>query len=244
MQSMADFNKPIPPQNPPQSQNSSGSSCFPIFLLVLLLLIVALGVGVYLGKTYLANVSISVGPTPTTGVAQPTLSSPTMSTTSAAGAVSPTISEPMPTVNPAANWATLTIDGVCEFKYPPAWSWSKTSAPLGASAMVQCGDGTCAAEYNVDLFQVTPLIYKSVDEYIEKNTIKSDATKMELNGVAAVKAAISGGQQAGGSMLEIFFVYKNQGYAANYRFKGLYDKTKLTDFPAANPDILSTLKFL
>lgn len=108
--------------------------------------------------------------------------------------------------------------------------------------MLQCNE--YSSESNVDLFQVVPSVYKSTDECIAKFSPKTDYVKTSLNELNAVKAVIPGGPQAGGSSLEIFVVFKGQGYSISYRLKGLMDKNKLDQFPNPNPDILSTFKFL
>ena len=99
-------------------------------------------------------------------------------------------------------------------------------------------------EYTVNLFQVNPVIYTSLEEYETKFEPITDHQRITISGQEVVKAIIPGGPQSGGSFLEVFAVYKGQGYVISQRFPGLMDKNKLTDLPDPSPDILSTFKFI
>jgi len=204
-----------------------------LILIVILLILLAVFAGIVLGK-YLSQPKTLPPPkteTPPTITVTTTKSFPT----------SPPIATP--TTDPTADWKVyISPDGIYSFKYPNDWEIYESTQPLGKSVTLQCGK--CLTEETVDLFQILPVIYKSIDDYINKSTSKTDYLKIKLNDINAVKAVIPGGPQAGGSALEFFVVYNNQGYYLSYRFRNLFDKNKLDQFPNPNPDILSTFKFL
>lgn len=150
------------------------------------------------------------------------------------------------TPDPTTDWKTYTSpEKTYSFKYPndSCWKIFPNTAPLGSSVSLQA-EKCVNEEYVVDLFQANPVIYTSLEEYETKFEPITDHKRITLSGQEVVKAIIPGGPQSGGSFLEVFAVYKGQGYVISQRFPGLMDKNKLTDLPDPNPDILSTFKFV
>ena len=230
-------NPPTPPGmpiNPPVSSPSSNKSILIVLLVVLLVVLFSLA-------TYLLVKSQTKSQTP--------ISSPSTTQPSSA---QPSTVIPSPTTDPTANWKTYTSpDGIYSFKYPVDWFIYPGQSPLGPSASVMCNSdqkqNSCDKPGNtIDLFAINLLIYNSVNDYLNKNELlrEKDYRKISFNGNEAVEVAFPAGPQAGGSILELFVVYKGKGYNLQYRYPGLLDTKYLKDFPEPNPNILSTFQFL
>lgn len=128
------------------------------------------------------------------------------------------------------------------FSYPQSTYWQlfETTGIKGDSVSVSCD--TCM-DAKIDLFQVTPVIFTSIEEYMQKDTITTDKTAITLNGLPAVRGVQSGSEQAGGSFVVAFIVKGNQGYLLQQRYAGLFNKTKFTEIPQVEPNILASFKF-
>lgn len=169
----------------------------------------------------------------------------TPSTSSSTGKVSSFSNVPTPKpvlapVEETASWETYTND-VLSFKYPSDSDW-KVYPSENFSVAVMCE--TCLTNSTVDLFQVAPVIFKSIDDYMIKDTLSMDKRRIKLSGLDAVEGVQSGGPQAGGSFITVFVVYRGQGYLLSERFRKLYDKNSLGQFSVPMPDLLPTFKFL
>lgn len=142
-----------------------------------------------------------------------------------------------------ANWKTYDSVGL-EFKYPADFGWRLAIADTnkGSSLMLYCDP--CSPQNTVDLVSISSLAsYKSIKEYLSTNKLITDYQEIKIDGLDAIQAVVSKGTLTNSSYIENFVVHKNQGEIIAYRFIGLTDKKKLTDFPVMNPDILSTVKF-
>lgn len=95
----------------------------------------------------------------------------------------------------------------------------------------------------IDMFQVTPVIFTSIEEYMQKDTLTSDKTEITLNGLPAVRGIQSGSEQAGGTFVVVFIVKDGKGYLLQQRYAGLFNKTKFSEIPQAEPDILASFRF-
>ena len=171
----------------------------------------------------------------------PTPTAPASAITTFPKSVSPTQPPTVilsPTPDPTAGWKEYTsADRTYLFKYPSIWKIND------GNTFVNVFCEKCQTSNTVDLFQVTKIIYKSIEEYIQKNTVMTDYKKIKFNNREALMVVIPGGPQAGGSSLTVFTINNGQGYELAYRFTNLMDKTKISDFPEADPDILSTFRF-
>lgn len=194
----------------------------PILILLGIAIFVLIG-GVVVYQNFL---SPQTNPTPAPTISPSPIPSPTT-----------TIS---PTPDQTAGWKTYT-NSILDFKYPQDSDW-KTFPSENFSVAAMCE--TCLANSTVDLFQITPVNFKSIDDYMTKDTLSTDKKKVRFSNLDAIKGVQSGGPQAGGSFITVFVVYKNQGYLMSERFRRSYDKNSLDQLPLATPDILSTFKFL
>lgn len=189
-----------------------------------IVLLLAVGVGSYfLGKKSSSPVSNSPSPAVTVN---------NIST-------SPTTIQKNTVAQGATNWKEYTDTRVgYSLKYPNDSSWKPFINNAESTAAFMC-EGDCS-NYTVDLFQITPVIFTSIDEYLEKDTLVTDKTKIQLSGQTAIKGVQSGSEQAGGSFVVVFFVHNGKGYLIIQRFRGMYNKTMLNQLPVGNPDIIST----
>lgn len=128
------------------------------------------------------------------------------------------------------------------FYYPESTDWQvfSTTEAMGDSVSVSCD--TCV-DAKIDLFQVTPVIFTSIEEYMQKDTLTTDKTAITLNGLPAIRGIQSGSEQAGGSFVVVFVVKDKKGYLLQQRYAGLYNKTKFSDIPQVEPDILGSFNF-
>lgn len=200
-------------------------------ILIVVLVLALIGGGLLVWQKVLAP---EVQPTPVPVV----LSSPVPTSTTTI--IPSSVSQPTPTSDPTLGWKTYT-NSILSFKYPGNSDWQAYPSE-NSSVAVMCE--TCSVDSTVDLFQVGTVIFKSIDEYMQKDTLTTDREKILLSGYEAVKGIQSGGPQAGGSMLQVFVVYKGQGYLIGEGFKKAYDKSTLEQLPLASPNILPTFKFL
>ncbi len=128
------------------------------------------------------------------------------------------------------------------FSYPQSTYWQvfETNGVKGASVSVSCD--TCT-DAKVDMFQVTPVIFTSIEEYIQKDTLTTNKTAITLNGLPAVRGVQSGSEEAGGSFVVVFIVKDKKGYLLQQRYAGLYNKTQFSEIPQVEPDMLASFKF-
>jgi hypothetical protein len=148
-----------------------------------------------------------------------------------------------------AGWKTFTSnDNVYSFNYPTDWELNDNTASAGFVYVLCMKNTNCNTSGNsINLFQVSVLIYKTVDEYWnniteDKNGVY-DKRKTTFLGFEAVEAIQTGGPQAGGSSIIYFVPYKGKGYQLFYRYPSLLDATKLEEFSNPRPNIISTFFF-
>lgn len=129
------------------------------------------------------------------------------------------------------------------FSYPEDKNWQVFVTPgqMGDSVAVSCEGCT---DSKSDMFQVTPVIFTTIEEYMQKDTLTTDKTAVILNGLPAVRGVQSGSEQSGGSSVVVFIVKDKKGYLLQQRYSGLYNKTAFTDFPQTETDILASFKFV
>lgn len=147
----------------------------------------------------------------------------------------------------SVNWKTYNSpDGLYTFKYPESsnWYFYQGASNLGGYiAGVVCRNN-CSND-TVTQFEVAPVTYKSVDEFINTSSGRSDFTRFTFNGDEAVKAAYAGKtSQAGRSFISVFVVHKGRGYEIQISYGGLLNLSALNQFPKANPDLFPTFKFI
>ncbi|MCL5432429.1 MAG: hypothetical protein M1484_05090 [Patescibacteria group bacterium] len=132
----------------------------------------------------------------------------------------------------------VSSEGDYSFSYPKGW--------ILGQHYVMCPwarkDNNCASG-NIDLFQVTPVVTTSFEEFITNNTVYTEKTKIKFDGLDAIKAVTPYSKQAGGSTVTIFVIKNGKGYEISMRYN-LQAKGSLSEFPSPDPDILSTFKFL
>jgi len=160
----------------------------------------------------------------------------------------PRIATPSAQKDEAAGWKTYTsTDRKYTFKYPSNWVVNN----LSGGVTVLCGGSvkTCESSDNVDLFQVLQVSYKSIDEYTSKTKDSfTEQEKTAILGLDAVRSTtILEGMalgQAGGSSITWFVISNGQVYTLEYRYPKVETKNRNQIFDKANPDILSTFKFI
>ncbi len=205
----------------------------PIIILVGVLVIAVVVGGVYfLGKQATPKTSQSLQPT----------TQPTIQPTTVPPILTPNVNSAPTGAEEAADWKTYTNTKYgFSFQYPSDSDWVFIEHG-GPDVWVSAKCNQCLNQ-TVDYFEVMPIKIKSLDDYINNPVGTSDFTKISLDGVPAVKAAYAGSEQAGGSSIKVFFVYIGQGYEISiwYPILGI---NSINKFPKANPDILSTFKFI
>jgi len=128
------------------------------------------------------------------------------------------------------------------FQYPDDGTWqvSATEGPMGETVAMSCE--SCSTGTTVDMFQVTPVIFTTFEEFMAEEGY-SDKVQTTINGLEVVRSVQAGGMQAGGSSVLAFFIHNGQGYMATQRLRGSFDIDTFAALPVANPDVLSTFSF-
>lgn len=177
---------------------------------------------------------------------------------------------PSPTPSPSpidetASWKTYTNTKYgFSFKYPNSDNWRLMNLPNPITNedntfLVECNN-RCTDKENITSFQVSLSSFKSLKEYLSEASKPKESTSPEqpisdykyidFHGEQAVEAVDPGFCPKGkedrceNSSIDIFIISNNQGFILKQYFKELSNLTKLDEFPAPNPDILPTFKFL
>jgi len=128
------------------------------------------------------------------------------------------------------------LDTNFSVSYPDDGLWQTGNS--GSAVYCQ----SCSPQHTIDMVMLNPVIYTSIGEYLEKDTLSTQYEKITLDGLEAVKGVQPGGPQAGGSFQTYFFVYNGQGYLITERYPSIMDAQSFTDFPPANPAIMASFK--
>ena len=162
----------------------------------------------------------------------------------------PQVATASPSPDETANWKTYTEqDNSYTFQYPKTWD-----THLGQGFIeVYCSNPNsipkskieCDPAYNVNSVTISKIIYKSIDEFVQKSgDIYSDKKTVTINGREAVEFVYSGSEQSGGSQLVWVIKDKDTLYKITYIYPKLFGAKTFKDFATPKPDILSTFKFV
>lgn len=140
------------------------------------------------------------------------------------------------------DWASYTSSNY-SFKYPIKDGWIIHEFSNPPSVRLSCNNNCKNASFV--WFTIEPVVYKSVEEYKASGTYSylTETQSIALNGDPAIRGVFPGGPPGGLAQIIYFVAHKGAGYFITYHYS-IINKSKFSDYPPPNPDILSTFNFL